>query len=158
MFVAERVHLPAGHPSRQSVPGVKPPEPLEISSYDRAPGTVIVLVGELDIATAGHSVLAGYFEQPVAAGREYVVADVAGLGFCDCAGLKTLLRIHRRAAASGGWLRLSGAAPRMCALLRVTMLTHVLRCYPGIAEAFADIAVPDDCSVVRTGFDESGVG
>ncbi|WP_194892915.1 STAS domain-containing protein [Catenulispora pinisilvae] len=140
------------------MPGVKPPEPLEISSYDRAPGTVIVLVGELDVATAGHSVLARYFEQPVAAGREYVVADVAGLRFCDCAGLKALLRIHRRATASGGWLRLSGAAPRMRRLLRVTMLTDVLQCYPGIDEAFADIAVPDDRSVAHTGFDESGVG
>ncbi len=87
-----------------------------------------------------------------------MVADVAGLRFCDCAGLKALLRIHRRATASGGWLRLSGAAPRMRRLLRVTMLTDVLQCYPGIDEAFADIAVPDDRSVAHTGFDESGVG
>ncbi|MBS2531179.1 STAS domain-containing protein [Catenulispora sp. NF23] len=115
-----------------------------------------MLVGELDIATAVHPVLAGHLEPSGATGREYVVADVAGLEFCDCAGLAALLWIHRRAVARGGWLRLSAATPRMRKLLRVSMLSHVLLCYPGIAEAFADVAVPDDCPVAHTGFDESG--
>jgi anti-anti-sigma factor len=102
---------------------------------------VIVLTGELDVASV--SVLTGHLEQPGAACGTRLVAEMSGLGFCDCAGLGALLGIHRHAGESGGWLRLSGATARMHKLLRITRLAQVLLCYPGIAEAFEDPSAHD---------------
>ena len=137
--VTDKTHLPQDRPSPRPARLHLPPEALNVSSYGRAPGAVIVLVGELDIASL--PVLAGHLEQSDAGSRARLVADVSGLSFCDCAGLTALLRIHRRAADAGGWLRLSAATAQMHKLLRITKLSHVLQCHAGIAEAFADIPV-----------------
>ncbi|MEY9857808.1 anti-anti-sigma factor [Catenulispora sp. GAS73] len=150
----DRVHLPQGEPPRRSAQRHISAEPLRVSSYGRAPGAVIVLVGELDIASV--PVLTDHMEeleQSEATHRAHLVADVSGLGFCDCTGLTALLRIHRQATAAGGWLRLSAATARMHKLLRVTKLSQVLQCHPGIAEAFA--GVPVDVRPVTPSHDRS---
>ena len=98
-----------------------------------------MLIGELDVASI--PVLAAHLNQPGVACLERLVADVSGLRFCDCAGLGALVKIHRLAGESGGWLRLCGATARMHELLRIVGLSQVLLCYPGIAQAFADAPV-----------------
>lgn len=137
--ITDRIHLPQDQPARRPTQPRISAEPLRVSSYVLAPGAVIVLVGELDIASV--PVLTGHMEQSEATNRAHLVADVSELGFCDCGGLTALLRIHRRAADAGGWLRLSAATAGMHRLLRVTNLSQVLQCHPGIAEAFAGIPV-----------------
>jgi anti-anti-sigma factor len=116
-------------------PGDCLPGALSIGLYEHPAGWVVVIVGELDIATAG--VLTGRLDQPDGAARPHVVADLSGLGFCDWSGLAALLRIRERAVGQGGWLRLCAPAAAMRKLLRITGQSKVLRCYPGIDEAFA---------------------
>lgn len=138
--IASSAHDPDGQPSRLpgAGPGAIPAEALQIVSYDRAPGAVVVLTGELDIASL--PVLTGHLARPESAGRVHLVAELSGLRFCDCAGLAGLLRIHRRAAEHCGWLRLCAATASMDKLLRITKLSQVLLCYPTLDEAFADVA------------------
>ena len=109
---------------------------LRLSGYLFPPGAVIVLDGELDVASI--PMLTAHLSQPGVACLERLVADVSGLQFCDCAGLGALVKIHRLAGESGGWLRLCGATARMHKLLGIVRLSQVLLCYPGIAQAFAD--------------------
>lgn len=137
-------HVPSLHTRLRPVeaapylpgPGDCLPGALSIGLYEHPAGWVVLLVGELDIATAG--VLTGRLDQPGGAARPHVVADLSGLGFCDWSGLAALLGIHERAVGHGGWLRLCAPAAGMRKLLRITGQSKVLRCYPGIDEAFAE--------------------
>ena len=110
---------------------------LRVSSYDEGLGRVLVLVGELDMASA--PVLTDHVGRLGASCPAHLVADLSRLRFCDCAGLAALLRIHRRAVESGGWLRLCAAGAVMHKVLSITGLSQVLLCHPGVTQAFADL-------------------
>ncbi|MDH6580468.1 STAS domain-containing protein [Kitasatospora sp. MAP5-34] len=52
--------------------------------------------------------------------------DLAGLAFCDCAGLNVLLWVRRRAAATGCALRVRSVSPRMSRLVDLTGTRELL--------------------------------
>ena len=54
----------------------------------------IILGGELDIATAPGLALR---LAPIAETGSHLLLDLAGVQFCDCAGLSVFLRLRRRA-------------------------------------------------------------
>jgi anti-sigma B factor antagonist len=134
-------HLVPGRPPGRSwlKQAMTPPETLHITGYDHEAGTVVIPSGDLDIA--GAPLLSEYLDNLASGLPPRVVADLANLNFCDCAGLSVLLRAHYRYARSGGWLRLSGPNPTIHKTLRITDLISVLVCYPSIAAAFLDPAV-----------------
>ena len=151
----ERIVQPrVAGPSRQSLrttPEIQPSdqssELLQITAYARGGVAVVVLVGELDVATAPK--LARYFETGAGRRRSRAVVDVSNLTFCDCSGLTALLRAARHCVEAGGWLRLSGASAMLTKTLRVTHLGRALACYPDVDSAFAD-SVGQTCDA-RTG-------
>ncbi len=129
-------------PSRQSLrstseiqPSDQSPEMLHITGYVRDGVAVVVLAGELDLATA--PMLARYVDTPAVRRRSRVVVDVSGLTFCDCAGLTALLRASRHCVEKGGWLRLSGPSAMLARTLRITRLGQALACYPSMEAACA---------------------
>ena len=99
---------------------------------------VIALAGELDIATAP-TVKTVCFETFEARPRPYVVVDLAGLSFCDCAGLNAFVFVHNWALTGGGWVRLCRTDRRLQKMLGITGLAATLRCYPTAVDAFADV-------------------
>ncbi|WP_194922605.1 STAS domain-containing protein [Catenulispora pinisilvae] len=111
---------------------------LTISVDPAASRPVVALTGELDIATAP-AVKTVCFETFEARPRPYVVVDLAGLYFCDCAGLNAFVLIHNWALTGGGWVRLCRTDRRMQKMLDITGLAATLRCYPTAVDAFADI-------------------
>jgi anti-anti-sigma factor len=108
-----------------------------VDVQDGPGGTVVRLTGELDAATA--PTLASCFATLGERHPSQLVVDVTALAFCDCAGLNILLATHREAVASGGWLRLCGATAHLQKIIRITRLSSVLRCYPDVEEAVADL-------------------
>src|SRR5258708_4514804 len=76
-------------------PGGLSPGPLQVGVHRHTAGWVVVLIGELDIATA--PALTGRLVRSDGAAPSHLVADLSGLGFCDCAGLGALVGVHRRA-------------------------------------------------------------
>ncbi|WP_194926739.1 STAS domain-containing protein [Catenulispora pinisilvae] len=122
-------------PPHLSGPGGSPPDPLQVGVHRHAAGWVVVLNGEWDIATA--PLLTDRLGPSDGAVRSHLAADLSGLGFCDCAGLGTLVGIHRRTVEQGGRLRLCAPTARMRKLLQTTRLSLVLLCYPSVEEAFA---------------------
>jgi anti-sigma B factor antagonist len=96
-------------------------------------GIVVALTGELDVATA--PVLGSRLEMLGRDGHGRLVIDVSALIFCDCSGLGTLVRAHRRAARKGGWVRLCGAAGGVERIVGITRVSSVLRCYADVAAA-----------------------
>ncbi|MBS2533637.1 STAS domain-containing protein [Catenulispora sp. NF23] len=111
---------------------------LTISVDPTASRPVVSLAGELDIATAP-AVKTVCFETFESRPRPYVVVDLAGLYFCDCAGLNAFVLIHNWARAGGGWIRLCRTDRRLQKMLDITGLAAALRCYPTAVDAFADV-------------------
>jgi anti-sigma B factor antagonist len=88
---------------------------------------VVVGPSEIDVTTADElrSVLIG----SAVGGHATVIVDMTGTRFCDSAGLRELIRAHRRALAEGGELRLVvpavGAVARVLALTCVDRVMHI---------------------------------
>ena len=87
---------------------------------------VITAPAEIDIASA-YQLRAALLRAAVG-GHATVVVDLAGTRFCDSAGLNLLLRMHKRALAEGGELRL--VIPAGAPVLRIFTVTGINRVIP----------------------------
>jgi anti-sigma B factor antagonist len=87
------------------------------------PRVIVCLDGELDVATSRR--LAPQLE-PLAEAGGHLVLGLAGVRFCDCAGLNLFVRLQLRASAAGGWMRLAEPAPAIRRLIALTGLRDVL--------------------------------
>ena len=103
--------------------------------------TVVAAPAEIDITVAEQFrallMAASAGEHPT------VVVDMTGTSFCDSAGLHTLVRAHKRAAADGGQLRL--VIPAHSAVARIITLTRlnlVIPCFATVAEAVTGKPLP----------------
>ncbi|MEU5906952.1 STAS domain-containing protein [Micromonospora sp. NPDC047527] len=102
---------------------------FSVSYAGRDGGSVCLrLAGELDMSTAPE--LTAAIDRLTAAGERRMVLDLSDLTFCDSTGMAVFVRGDNRAAADGGWLRLTGAVGRVDRVLRVTGLAEVLRYQP----------------------------
>ena len=95
---------------------------------------VIAVGGELDIHSAPG--LEGDLA-PVADAGRHLILDLAGLRFCDCAGLSLFLRMQQRARAAGGSLHLAAPTPRVLRVIAVTQLGGVLTITASVADTVA---------------------
>lgn len=85
---------------------------------DGFPGCgVLGLRGELDISTAAElsGALAGVMSR-----EQWVIVDLAGLSFLDCASVGVLARARERARRAGGDVLLAGACGEVARLLELT--------------------------------------
>jgi len=125
----------AGH---SALPPAGPPFPeLGIDVRYDSQDTVVVLTGELDVATAPF--LGSRLDILRRTSRRRLVVDVSALRFCDCSGLGTLVRAHRRAVENGGWVRLCGATGNIEMIIKITQVPLALGCYADVAEALAGL-------------------
>jgi anti-sigma B factor antagonist len=93
-----------------------------------------VIDGELDVGTAPG--LAAELIPLADAGR-HLVLDLAGLEFCDCAGLSLFLRLDKHAAAAGGSLYLAALSAQVSRLITMAGLSDVLPVTVSAAAAMA---------------------
>lgn len=104
---------------------------LEMAYHVTADGWATVEVrGELDIATADQAY--AYLRDVVDSQRGPVMMNLAGLSFCDAAGLGVLAKVAVHARRSGRVLKLTAARP---SLLRIMAIT-------GMDEAFPEVHSP----------------
>jgi len=98
---------------------------------------VVAVSGELDIDSARG------LERELAAvagvGRPLIL-DLAGLRFCDCAGLSLFLRVQQRARAAGGSLHLAALTPRVLRVIAAARLADVLPITASVADTVAALA------------------
>jgi anti-sigma B factor antagonist len=107
-------------------------DPLTWDILPRGDHIVVVVDGELDVDTAP-----GLSAQlmPLATAGRHLILDLAGLQFCDCAGLSLFLRLQRYAIAAGGSLHLASLTAQLRRLITIARLTDVLP----IADSPADV-------------------
>lgn len=110
-------------------------DPLTWDIQSRGPLAVVVVVdGELDVGTAPG--LRGQLTPLAAAGR-HLILDLAGVQFCDCAGLSLFLRLQKHAIAAGGSLQLAAPIAPVRRLITLARLSEVLSVTAGVADAIA---------------------
>jgi anti-anti-sigma factor len=105
---------------------------LELGFQRTADGQAMVSVhGELDIATAeqAHAYLRRILDGEK---KGKVILNLAGLAFCDAAGLGVLAKAANHARSTGRTLRLTAARPSLVRIMRIT----------GMDEAFPEIRTP----------------
>ena len=95
-------------------------ETLEISIDRSSPRLDVVLVGEIDFATAP-LLLDAVLEQ-LDRDEPEAWLDLSGVTFCDSAGVGTFVRLQQEAAARGGQLTLFEPHG---SVLRVLQVTHI---------------------------------
>jgi anti-anti-sigma factor len=104
---------------------------LELAYQVTADGKATVQVrGELDIATADQAY--AYLRDVVDHQDGPVTMNLAGLTFCDAAGLGVLARVARHARGTGRSLKLAAARPTLLRIMRIT----------GMDEAFPEVRSP----------------
>ncbi|GAA2930557.1 STAS domain-containing protein [Streptomyces enissocaesilis] len=96
---------------------------------------VIALSGEFDITTA--PAVRSRALELIADGHPDLVADLAGVTFCDSSGLGALVGIWRCAKDADGSLTLATIPDRLGRLLSVTGMDTFLPAYPSAEAALA---------------------
>lgn len=97
---------------------------LELAYQVTTEGKATVQVrGELDIATADQAY--AYLRDVVDSQRGAVTMNLAGLTFCDAAGLGVLARVAGHARRSGHSLKLTAARPSLLRIMRITGLDEI---------------------------------
>lgn len=92
----------------------------EVAVTDRDGWQVLILAGEVDVATAPR--LRDRLVQLVTQGPPQVVVDLTGITFIDSMGLGALVSGLKRARAHDGDLRLAGPSEHVAKVLSITRL------------------------------------
>jgi anti-anti-sigma factor len=99
--------------------------PLRVEVSREPDGTAyLTLIGELDCC--GAPAVCRAVDVAARRGTGGVLVDVAGLTFCDAAGLGVLVAAHRRLRECGRCLILVNPRPRLTRLLAVSRLEYLL--------------------------------
>ena len=96
---------------------------LSVEEKRTAGESVLVLSGEIDMATAGH--LRSAVDDLVGRSHGRIVLDFAGVTFCDSQGLSTLIAANRAAEAAGDRLVLVNVGDFVQRLFDITGLRTV---------------------------------
>ena len=120
-------------PERGTCPDQRAAMKAETSPHAWRP-IAVTLPSEIDFTNASevHDALARALES----GTAMVIADATETTFCDCAGVRALIRAHRQAAAAGAGLRVAAATSRnVRRILQLTGADQVLDIYPTLIAA-----------------------
>ena len=111
---------------------------LTISAADQAGHAVLVVAGELDLATAPQ--LADHALAVVESASGDLVIDASGLSFCDSSGLTAFVRVTNRLAEQGRRLAIAGPPPIVHRVLEISGLVEAITVQDTVSEAIAALA------------------
>ncbi|RKS67849.1 anti-anti-sigma factor [Actinomadura pelletieri DSM 43383] len=130
----------AEHPVPVAAPGVREPaaaDPLTVEiARVRGDTAVVAVAGEIDLRTA--DTLCARLVEIHGEGSRRIVADFAGVPFCDAAGLGALVAAHNRISVSGGEIALARVRPAQARLLSITGLDRLFAVHADVTGALAD--------------------
>ncbi|WP_046468847.1 STAS domain-containing protein [Allosalinactinospora lopnorensis] len=109
---------------------------LKITVRNDDGGVVLVLVGEIDMATEEQfhqAVLHSLAEWP----RQRVVLDCTRLDFIDSSGLRVLIQSYKAARERRGTLFIACVTERLAQILRVTGIDTRIPVFPTVESALA---------------------
>lgn len=108
---------------------------FDVGVSEREGWTVLVVVGELDVATAPR--LRQEAQRLAHDGAPSVVLDLSAVEFLDSTGLGVIVGILKRIRTHGGELRLAGAPEQVRRVFEITRIDDILPMYPDVDAAVA---------------------
>jgi len=105
---------------------------------------IVPLPEEIDIGNA-----AGVAEELSSAvsRNRVVIIDMSATRFCDCAGVRAIMRAHKRTTGSGAELRLVVTATPVRRIFGLIGVDRLLDLYPSVEAAYC--AMPGQASAVQ---------
>lgn len=96
---------------------------------------VVALPAEIDVTIADtvRDELLAVLDQ----GAVLLIADLSTTGFCDSAGVSSLVRAYRRASTSGRAMRLVVSTPAVQRVLSITGVDRLVDVFPSVAASLA---------------------
>jgi anti-sigma B factor antagonist len=111
--------------------------PLQITHEKSGTHVVLVVAGDLDLATAAQ--LTGEAGDLMAAGAHDVIIDASGLEFCDSAGLSAFVRISNQLESHAGRLAIARPTVSVRRVLEVTGLIDAFVVTESVTDATAKL-------------------
>ena len=96
---------------------------------------VVTLPAEIDVTNADtvrDELLAALNQSAV-----LLIADMSNTNFCDSSGVSALVRVFRRAVASGSAVRLVVSTPAVQRVLSITGVDRLVDVFPSVAASLA---------------------
>ncbi len=115
--------------------------PLECALHENQGTTIVVLSGEVDLATI--SILRNALSRAVEKGRP-VILEISRLQYIDSTGLSELLNQHRRAQTQQQHFVLAGPSRLLSKLLQITHLSEAIPLFPNVDAALASCLRPSE--------------
>ena len=112
---------------------------MEITSKKMDHATVISIEGSIDALTADQ--VTDYFNERMDEGNKQFIADLTRVDFMSSAGLRAILATLKQSRQKGGDLRLAAAQPGVKKILKMSGFTSILKTYPTVDEAIADLSL-----------------
>jgi anti-sigma B factor antagonist len=112
---------------------------MEITSSKMNQATVISIEGSIDALTADQ--VTNYFSDRMDEGNKQFIADLTKVDFMSSAGLRAILATLKQSRQKGGDLRLAAAQPGVEKILKMSGFTTILKTYPSVDEAVADLSL-----------------
>ncbi len=109
------------------------PPDLQVVTQYRPDVIVLAVSGELDVASA--PMLRTHVGFALGRRPAHLILDLAGLRFCDAAGLSVFAMARNAAIRDGASLALAAVPRPVTRLLRMTGMNRVLDVYPSVAAA-----------------------
>lgn len=113
---------------------------LDITGTDEGDFTVIRLVGDVDVSSAGR--LRDALARLIPDRAEKVLVDLSDVPFLDSTGLGVMVARLKQQRAGGGEMALVIPSERLLRNFRITGLDRVFHIYETVAEAVSDDAAP----------------
>jgi anti-anti-sigma factor len=111
---------------------------VEIRTAQEGPVTVIAPAGRIDTTTA--PALEAAIETEIAGGARRLLVDLSGVPYVSSMGLRILLLAAKRLRAPDDRFGLSGLAPEVEKVMRLTGFSSILRCFASRGEAIAALS------------------
>ena len=116
---------------------------LQVVTLYRPDAVVLAVSGELDVASA--PMLRVHIRFALGGRPHGLVLDLAGLRFCDAAGLSALAMARNASMRDGVSLALAAVPRPVTRLLKMTGMDRILNVYPSVAAA--TMQLPDAASL-----------
>jgi anti-sigma B factor antagonist len=106
---------------------------LRIATADDTDPVIVVLSGELDIASAPE--LENTLDTLLSSGRIRIVIDLTDLSFCDSTGISVFVRANNKCVDQGGYLRMAAPSRNVARVLAVVGLLDRFPTYRSVDAA-----------------------
>ena len=139
-MTAERLPTLAGTPNSPHSPQAVTAELLHTRIAVAGPVTTVQALGELDMDTA--HLLTSAVEEGLLGHPRILLLDLGAVTFCDCAGLRTLLRVRRRITASGATFHLASPSRAVLRIMDLTGTAGALDIRPTLPAPRTPLSLP----------------